>query len=451
MANAFRVLYLGAIKNAQAAVRKHFKDLEESSCESRSEFEALPFKQGELGVQLVIAGPEFVELVTLEIAQGLRMVFQATPVFFVTDRGEGFDRAELTKNGFYDAFLLPADAERFEKALLQVSQEGEHRIYSPVRLVDIQPGTKLDFQISIFLPANNKYLLYSSQGDQIEAARLQRLQAFKQTSVYVPVTQIAAFHSYSASRLLELTSKSSSENDQARKVKLRASIRELLNGMMLGSYSKHIGLGKKVVDHSRQIVRQFIQISGPAEWYRKLFGENQQRVDGYNHADNVGAYASLFAILLQDLYPCRVEELSVAGLYHDLGLALLPSHLQDKPPEKMTADELKLYQQHPILSLEALKTRGLTMSEVVLRAITEHHERSNGSGFPNKRHSDQISLQAHILAIADTFDYLTRAVDTVSPMSPDQAFRQMKLEGTLNSALLDELRLIFEREPKVAS
>ena len=448
-----RVLYFGVGERTKTQVRAFFRDVEEHDCNDVAALQEL-VKNGEFlaGIHLVAAGTDFKGMGLEEMAQTVHMVFHSVPVFFVAEQASGFDRTLLVKNGFQDVFLLPIDNTELEKTIQRIAGNLDSRIYSPVRLVDIEPGTRLDFQIAVFLPTNNKYIALTHAGDVLDPERAKRLSEHKVKSVYVPVAQLQAFYKYSAKRLSELAGTGavnlSSMSETERQQKLRTSVRELLTGMVSESYSRHIHQGKKVVDHTRSIVNEYIMLNDPSDWYKRLTEEVGQKGDQYSHAGNVATYAALFSVVLQVAKP---EDMAIAGMIHDAGLSLLPAGLQDKKPEQMKPEELALYKTHPQLSIDTIKARKLIVSDNVHKAVLHHHEKWDGSGFPSKATGLRIPREAQVLAMADRFDYLTRVEGKTAPLSPDQAFRQMEWEQIGDPSLIRELRQLYDQAQRAAS
>jgi response regulator RpfG family c-di-GMP phosphodiesterase len=98
-----------------------------------------------------------------------------------------------------------------------------------------------------------------------------------------------------------------------------------------------------------------------------------------------------------------VELTQQAGLLHDVGLMALPENIRKKPVYEMSPQELDNYEQHPLLAEMALSAApGL---EQVAKVIKQHHERLDGSGFPEGLHAKDISRPARIVAVvADYHD-----------------------------------------------
>ncbi|MDF2556257.1 MAG: metal dependent phosphohydrolase [Bacillales bacterium] len=100
-----------------------------------------------------------------------------------------------------------------------------------------------------------------------------------------------------------------------------------------------------------------------------------------------------------------LKELAIAGLLHDLGKTSIPHNILEKEGP-LTEAEFELIKQHPDLGLSKLSSNR-NLSKLVLDGIVQHHERVDGTGYPNNLSGDKISEFAKIIAIADVYDALT--------------------------------------------
>jgi HD-GYP domain-containing protein (c-di-GMP phosphodiesterase class II) len=102
----------------------------------------------------------------------------------------------------------------------------------------------------------------------------------------------------------------------------------------------------------------------------------------------------------------QLAELAVAVLLHEAGMLYIPpeAYLTDKP---LTREERKSILTHPILGFNILKS--LNFPQNIRLAVLEHHERENGSGYPQRLTGDKISLYAKIIAVACSFEAITAA------------------------------------------
>jgi HD-GYP domain-containing protein (c-di-GMP phosphodiesterase class II) len=94
----------------------------------------------------------------------------------------------------------------------------------------------------------------------------------------------------------------------------------------------------------------------------------------------------------------------VAALLHEIGMVKLPPqvYLSKRP---LTPQERKAILTHPVLSYNMLKSFDFPL--VISLAALEHHERENGSGYPQKITSEKISLYAKIIAVACSYEALS--------------------------------------------
>jgi putative nucleotidyltransferase with HDIG domain len=99
-----------------------------------------------------------------------------------------------------------------------------------------------------------------------------------------------------------------------------------------------------------------------------------------------------------------INDLRIGSLLHDVGKIGIHDTILKKPG-KLTDDEYRQIQEHPRIGYNIISQ--VKMFKPVLPAIVEHHERLDGSGYPDKLAEDQISLMGRIVAVADVFDALT--------------------------------------------
>ena len=96
-----------------------------------------------------------------------------------------------------------------------------------------------------------------------------------------------------------------------------------------------------------------------------------------------------------------VEAVRVAGLLHDIGKMGVPAEILAKPTE-LTAVEASLIQQHPVHGNRILQ--GVPFPWPIAEIVRQHHERMDGTGYPDGLQGDEILLPARILAVADTVE-----------------------------------------------
>ena len=129
--------------------------------------------------------------------------------------------------------------------------------------------------------------------------------------------------------------------------------------------------------------------------------------DDYNisiHSLHVAIYAIHIANQLH-LDKGKLHEIGIAGLLHDIGIQEIDKKILYKST-KLTKEEEHIVQEHPKRSIAILEHNHIH-NPYILNAIMHHHERYDGTGYPNHLHEKQISQYASILGICDVFDALT--------------------------------------------
>ncbi|MGZ3357579.1 MAG: HD-GYP domain-containing protein, partial [Isosphaeraceae bacterium] len=120
------------------------------------------------------------------------------------------------------------------------------------------------------------------------------------------------------------------------------------------------------------------------------------------HSQTVGLLCEMMAREL-GLDEARVQRVRLAGILHDIGKIGVPDSILGKPG-KLTTDEMDQMRRHPELGARILASDEL---DDVRGWILAHHERPDGSGYPKGLTSDEIPLEAAILAVGDAYEAMT--------------------------------------------
>lgn len=136
---------------------------------------------------------------------------------------------------------------------------------------------------------------------------------------------------------------------------------------------------------------------------------------------------SLIVAIESELDQPTQELVGMGALLHDAGYVRLPRNLVRKRDE-CTGPDKTLLEQHCKLGI-ALLSEHPGMPEDVLRIVREHHERTDGSGFPGGLSGSNISPLAQIVGIVDFYDGMVSRRGTRPAMVPHDAVRQLFLTG----------------------
>lgn len=143
----------------------------------------------------------------------------------------------------------------------------------------------------------------------------------------------------------------------------------------------------------------------------------RKRPDVAAHSRRVAAYSVRLAAQF-GLADRVIETIRLGALLHDVGKMLTPSRILDKPgrPNAREWQELKI---HPELGQEICHRSGFDGD--VCAIVLHHHERCDGSGYPDRLTHPAIPYTVRIVAVMDTFDALTSSRDYRDRLSVDAA------------------------------
>ena len=120
--------------------------------------------------------------------------------------------------------------------------------------------------------------------------------------------------------------------------------------------------------------------------------------------------------------PSRAKLLGMAGRVHDIGLLSVPERVLAKPTG-LNGSEYRAVKEHSDVGYRMLKP--LTFLADVLDAVRHHHERMNGSGYPDGLTGEEIPIEARILSVADAYDAMTHDRPHRSALTPPQSIGEM--------------------------
>ncbi len=128
--------------------------------------------------------------------------------------------------------------------------------------------------------------------------------------------------------------------------------------------------------------------------------------DDYSYMHSVAVCALMVALGRQmGMDETQRRELGLAGLMHDVGKALMPLEVLNKPG-KLSEAEFVVMRTHPARGHQLL-VEGQGATPVMLDVVLHHHERIDGTGYPHRLPGDQISQVARMGAICDVYDAIT--------------------------------------------
>jgi putative nucleotidyltransferase with HDIG domain len=156
----------------------------------------------------------------------------------------------------------------------------------------------------------------------------------------------------------------------------------------------------------------------------------------YRHSMMVTAFLTGFAHSV-GFSGKDIEKLALGGLLHDIGKLAVPLSILDKP-SKLDESEWQVMRRHPEYGMQAIRGGAREWGEDIVDCILHHHERLDGSGYPDGLRDGEISDIVRLISIADTFSALIDKRAYKQPLDPMDAFQVLlRAEGQLERKLVE--------------
>jgi putative nucleotidyltransferase with HDIG domain len=171
---------------------------------------------------------------------------------------------------------------------------------------------------------------------------------------------------------------------------------------------------------NNEIIRSFAQAVEAKDIYTR------------GHSDQVAYYATKLGRKLK-LSKLELDHLYLAGIVHDIGKIGVPDHILNKPSH-LTDDEYAIMKKHPEVGINILNQVGSLQD--ILPIIYHHHERIDGTGYPDGLSGEQIPFLAKVISVVDAFE----------AMSSDRAYRKALPVAKVKDILADGAGQQWEKD-----
>lgn len=156
--------------------------------------------------------------------------------------------------------------------------------------------------------------------------------------------------------------------------------------------TQNVKLSKDIIHAQREVISTMGTI-----------GERRSLETGL-HVKRVAEYSKVLA-LKYGLSKLQAEELKMASPMHDIGKIAIPDNILNKPGQ-LTVEEFKIMKTHSQLGYEMLKNSDQSLLKASAIVAHQHHEKWDGTGYPNALKGEEIHIYGRITAILDVFDAL---------------------------------------------
>lgn len=162
-----------------------------------------------------------------------------------------------------------------------------------------------------------------------------------------------------------------------------------------------------------------------------------EEIDGYtvDHCERIKHYSMLVGKALE-LSTKQITLLNLASFFHDVGKVRVPLEILQKPG-KLTAEEWEIMKNHTTYGRQLLEETHIPLLTEIGQIVEQHHERYDGKGYPFCLKKEQITIEASIISVVDSFDAMTTDRVYKKGMAPEKAFEEIiNNKGTMYHPLV---------------
>ena len=162
----------------------------------------------------------------------------------------------------------------------------------------------------------------------------------------------------------------------------------------------------------------------------------------HGHSERVARYSLMLADKMK-LEPEKLDNIYIAALLHDIGKIGVSDTIINKDG-KLTADEYDNIKQHPVLGSQILTN--ISEMPVAVIGAKYHHERYDGTGYPEGLKGEEIPLEARIISVADAYDAMTSNRSYRNSMTQEKV-REQLVNGRgrqFDPEIVDQMLIIMD-------
>ncbi len=318
--------------------------------------------------------------------------------------------------------------------------------YFEAEIESLIPGIALTFPVHLFFALNDHIIIWMAEGFAPSKEFLERYRSRGIHKIWIHSSDRAAYEAYrSAGQAKSADAQQEGLSDSAPTADPQAPsspeqaeaaadpaprAAKTSEGALIAAVSKSQGLTQEekqaiISETAKEILRQAVQpdrLEDQAKTDKKAWETIQDLLDAtadnvssavadvwklakvepdLEHSVYVATYAVIFAMAFGKIDPELVADMATAGLLHDVGLSQVPASVAARIWKSMTPQELERYSEHVAIGLEIIAEFSPALPDRVRALIHQHHEKFDGSGYPQKLSGFKIDDVAQLLALAD--------------------------------------------------
>ncbi len=308
--------------------------------------------------------------------------------------------------------------------------------YTPIIIESLIFGKNSDYPL--YIKSGENYILYRSKALIFSQSDALRLKNNGVDNLYIEIKDKEKYDNDILEHI-ETIIKSNDTNFEEKAVKI------YIYSKIYAEYVITTGNLKDNQENVKKSIETTIEYLLMSEFaFMNLLNLSSYDYNEVGHGMNVSIYSMALANRLGFSSKMSLYEVGLSGLTHDIGKLKIQKELLSK--KGLSESEVYEIQKHPIYSKEILMASGIDNRNII-NGVLEHHEASNGSGYPFGKMEEDISAYGKILIIANRFDSLTRNRPYRIKLSASDALNLMGQNSELyNTAFLREFILLMSKK-----
>ena len=308
--------------------------------------------------------------------------------------------------------------------------------YTPIIIESLIFGKNSDYPL--YIKSGENYILYRSKALIFSQSDALRLKNNGVDNLYIEIKDKEKYDNDILEHI-ETIIKSNDTNFEEKAVKI------YIYSKIYAEYVITTGNLKDNQENVKKSIETTIEYLLMSEFaFMNLLNLSSYDYNEVGHGMNVSIYSMALANRLGFSSKMSLYEVGLSGLTHDIGKLKIQKELLSK--KGLSESEIYEIQKHPIYSKEILMASGIDNRNII-NGVLEHHEASNGSGYPFGKMEEDISAYGKILIIANRFDSLTRNRPYRIKLSASDALNLMGQNSELyNMAFLREFILLMSKK-----
>lgn len=308
--------------------------------------------------------------------------------------------------------------------------------YTPIIIESLIFGKNSDYPL--YIKSGENYILYRSKALIFSQSDALRLKNNGVDNLYIEIKDKEKYDNDILEHI-ETIIKSNDTNFEEKAVKI------YIYSKIYAEYVITTGNLKDNQENVKKTIETTVEYLLMSEFaFMNLLNLSSYDYNEVGHGMNVSIYSMALANRLGFSSKMSLYEVGLSGLTHDIGKLKIRKELLSK--KGLSESEVYEIQKHPIYSKEILMANGIDNHDII-NGVLEHHEASNGSGYPFGKMEEDISAYGKILIIANRFDSLTRNRPYRIKLSVPDALNLMEQNSSLyNTAFLREFILLMSKK-----